>query len=124
MPIYYAVCRALSTRQPLEKRCLSRMEDESNFRDSLVNRNCTFSRLAIVAPVWGLISTPLSTLFLLNLLEQHGGRISRWVAELGSIWRGIIVGVLLIVPPTIGLIISGIALFEVRSSWQPLDGEG
>jgi hypothetical protein len=87
-----------------------------------VNRQRPYCRIAIFSAIWVLLTSPLTTLPLLQLTAQTGNPIARWMSGLPSAAVIAIEGFILIAPPLLGIAFGMLALRHIRSSWKPLDG--
>ena len=89
-----------------------------------MNRTPSYSRIAVFSAVWVLLTSPLSTYPLLQLLAKTGSAFARWMSTLPY---GVIVaieGFILIGPPILGVAFGALALRSIQGSWTPIGGAG
>ena len=81
-------------------------------------------KTAVVALWWAALTTPVTTLPLLYLLERAGGPLSRLNTVLPSWGVVAFVAGVLIGLPLIGVVLAVTAISRVRASWTPRRGGG
>ncbi len=89
-----------------------------------LKRTRHFCKTAALAFAWALLSTPLTTLMLLQLAERPGNLLEKFATALPYQSRVILLGGILIGTPLIAVLLSLLALKQVNSAWTPLAGAG
>ncbi len=89
-----------------------------------MNNRRISSRTAITALLWVLLTTPLTTLPLLQLADRPTNPLQRWLAGLPYPATVMTVALLLIGPPLLGIVLGLVALRRVNGAWVPRGGAG
>lgn len=78
----------------------------------------------MVALIWVALTTPLTTLPLLQLADRPGSGFRRFTSTLPYWGTATIVGLILVGLPIIGVMIGSAAMRRVSASWTPVRGGG
>jgi multisubunit Na+/H+ antiporter MnhG subunit len=89
-----------------------------------VNPHRHFSKTALVAFLLSALTTPLTTLALLELAVRPGTPLFSFVSSIPYATRAALVALVLIGLPLFSTFVGSLALRRVSSSWTPMSGAG
>lgn len=89
-----------------------------------MNRSRTLCKTAVAALVWVVLTTPLTTLPLLQLADRPGTAFQKFASTTPYAGTAALVGLILIGLPVVGTFLASAALKRVSASWTPMRGGG